>query len=74
MKGEVNYQAEEQTDRDYPVFPEEETQDSSHTGSDQYDDTLVFLDERRKKKVDETIESPERYVSRYHYDSKNLDS
>ena len=67
MKGELNYKAEVKTDGQYPVIPVDKTESGKNN------DTLVFLDDRRKKKIDETIDSPERYVSRYHYDSKNLD-
>ncbi len=73
MKGELNYKTEEKTGGEYPIIPVEETKDSSKTESDKKKDTLVFIDDRRKKKIDETINTPQRYVSRYHYDSKNLD-
>jgi hypothetical protein len=36
--------------------------------------SLVVLDYTPKKEVDETISSPDQYVSRYHYDTKNLDA
>lgn len=35
---------------------------------------LVVFEERPKKKVDETISSPDKYVSRYHYKTKDLDA
>ena len=35
---------------------------------------LVVLDYKPKKEIDETISSPARYVSRYHYDTRNLDA
>jgi hypothetical protein len=73
MKGELKYKAAEKTGGKYPVIPVEKTKDSSNNEIDNNNDTLVFLDDRRKKKIDETIDSPDRYVSRYHYDSKNLD-
>jgi hypothetical protein len=73
MKGDLNYKAAKKTGGKYPVIPVEKTKDSSNNEIDNNNDTLVFLDDRRKKKIDETIDSPDRYVSRYHYDSKNLD-
>ncbi|UCE55499.1 MAG: hypothetical protein JSV31_08670 [Desulfobacterales bacterium] len=35
---------------------------------------LVVFEERPKKKIDETISSPDKYVSRYHYKTKDLDA
>ena len=35
--------------------------------------TLILLEGKAKKKLDETINTPERYVSRFHYNSQNLD-
>jgi hypothetical protein len=35
---------------------------------------LVVLENKPKRKIDETISSPEKYVSRYHYETKNIDS
>ena len=67
MKGELKFKAAEKTDGQYPVIPVDKTESGKNN------ETLVFLNDRRKKKIDETIDSPERYVSRYHYDSKNLD-
>jgi hypothetical protein len=74
MKGELKYKTKEKTGEVYPVIPVEKSEDSSNVESDKNKDTLVFLEDRRKKQIDETIDSPERYVSRYHYDSKNLDN
>ena len=34
---------------------------------------LILLKDYAMKNVDETISEPERYVSRYHYSSKNID-
>ena len=36
--------------------------------------SLIFLGSRPKKKIDETISTPHHYVSRYHYETKNLGS
>ena len=32
----------------------------------------MFLVDRRKKKIDHTIMTPDKYVSRYHYDSQSM--
>ena len=34
--------------------------------------SLIFLESRSKKKIDETISTPQQYVSRYHYETKDL--
>jgi hypothetical protein len=36
--------------------------------------SLILLDSRPKKKIDETISTPQQYVSRYHYETKKLGS
>jgi hypothetical protein len=36
--------------------------------------SLILLGSRPKKKIDETISSPQHYVSRYHYETKALGS
>ena len=36
--------------------------------------SLIFLESRPKKKIDETISTPHQYVSRYHYQTKDLGS
>jgi hypothetical protein len=36
--------------------------------------SLILLEGRPKKKIDETISTPQQYVSRYHYETKNLGS
>ena len=35
--------------------------------------TLILLESKKEKNVDQTINSPERYVSRYQYNVKNVD-
>ncbi len=35
--------------------------------------TLILLKSKAKKNLDETINTPERYVSRFQYNSQNLD-
>jgi hypothetical protein len=39
-----------------------------------FDSRLILFDSRPKKKIDETISTPQQYVSRYHYETKNLGS
>jgi hypothetical protein len=34
--------------------------------------SLILLGSRPKKKIDETISTPQQYVSRYHYETKDL--
>ena len=36
--------------------------------------SLVVLDYRPKKQIDETISTAEKYVSRYHYDTRHIDA
>lgn len=36
--------------------------------------SLILLDYRPPKKIDETISTPHQYVSRYHYETKDLGS
>ena len=36
--------------------------------------SLILLDNRPRKKIDETISTPHQYVSRYHYETKDLGS
>ena len=36
--------------------------------------SLILLESRPQKKIDETISTPHQYVSRYHYETKDLGS
>lgn len=36
--------------------------------------SLILLEGRPAKKIDETISTPQQYVSRYHYETRNLGS
>ena len=36
--------------------------------------SLILFESRPKKKIDETISTPQQYVSRYHYQTKDLGS
>ena len=73
MKAELKRQEKESSGEEYPIIPLEDKKDSSKTAGEKSKDTLVFLVDRRKKKIDHTITTPDKYVSRYHYDSKNVD-
>jgi hypothetical protein len=35
--------------------------------------TLILLESKKGKNIDQTINTPERYVSRYQYNAKNID-
>ena len=73
MKGDLKYSANEKTVKEYPALPVEKSDDFDKIEDDSKSDTLVYLEDHRKKKIDETIDKPDRYLSRYHYDSENLD-
>jgi hypothetical protein len=79
MKGELIYKEEKKAGGEYEVAPVEEINGGSKVQNDnndknvKKDDTLVYLEDRRKKKIDETVDTPERYISRYHYDTTNID-
>jgi hypothetical protein len=79
MKGELIYKEEKKAGVEYAGAPVEEINGGSKVRNDnndknvKKDDTLVYLEDRRKKKIDETVDTPERYISRYHYDTTNID-
>jgi len=73
MKGERNRKEKESAGEERPIIPLEDKKHSSKSASDKSQDTLVLLFDRRKKKIDHTITTPDKYVSRYHYDSKSVD-
>jgi hypothetical protein len=73
MKGKLKRTEKELAGGENPIIPLEEKKESSKTEGEKSSDTLVFLEDRRKKKIDHTITTPDKYISRYHYDSKNLD-
>jgi hypothetical protein len=52
--------------------PEEITNLDIETGIVNEERSLILLESRPRKKIDETISSPHQYVSRYHYETKNL--
>ena len=78
MKGELICKEEEKNGAEYPVVPASEDNgggkiiNGSNDRNAKKEDTLVYLEDRRKKKIDETVDTPERYISRYHYDTKNM--
>ncbi|MGB5746821.1 MAG: hypothetical protein WBM69_07565 [Desulfobacterales bacterium] len=73
MKGKLNRKKKESAGEENPIIPLEDKKDSGKITGENSKDTLVFLVDRRKKKIDHTITTPDKYISRYHYDSKNLD-
>ena len=75
MKGEVNYKDKDEQTEDYSVVAAEECDHKTGGGSiDAEKNTLVFLNGKRKKQIDTTISTPDKYVSRFHYDTANLDA
>ena len=75
MKGELKRNEKDATGSEVasPLSPLEDKKDSAKSKDADVNDTLVFLVDRRKKKIDHTITTPDKYVSRFHYDTKNLD-
>ena len=74
MKGELKHQTEEKTVEEQAIGSVEKSKETSKNKDEQSCDTLVYLEDHRKNYLDETIDTPDKYVSRYHYDSRNLDS
>jgi len=72
MKGELNRQDKGHPGGKNPTIPLKEQKKSAKTEGAKSNNTLVFLEDRRKKKIDHTLATPDRYLSRYHYDSRNL--
>jgi hypothetical protein len=78
MKGKLIYTEEKKAGVEYAALPVEEIKSGGKVLNDKNDknvkkdDTLVYLEDRRKRKIDETVDTPERYISRYHYDTKNM--
>jgi hypothetical protein len=73
MKGKLNRKTVEKVGQERAVEPVEKSNDTGKIENERSSDTLVYLEDHRKRKVDETIDTPNKYLSRYHYDSKNLD-
>ncbi len=74
MKGKLNRKTEEKVGQEGAIVPVENSNDTGNIEDERGSDTLVYLEDHRKKQVDETIDTPNKYLSRYHYDSKNLDN
>jgi hypothetical protein len=71
MKGEVKYKDNDE----HTVVAAEERDHKTGAGSiDAETDTLVYLNGKRKKQIDTSISTPDKYVSRFHYDTANLDA
>lgn len=51
MQTELNYTEKKQLNEDHPVLPVEETHPEVSPEGPKANDTLVFLDERRKKRL-----------------------
>ena len=66
VRKEVNVELQKQTDTN-----KVSKSDSSSTSREQ---NLILLKGRGKKNIDNTISSPGKYVSRYHYATKNIDT
>jgi hypothetical protein len=73
MKAELNRKEKASTAEEYHNIPQVDKKDSGQPAGDPGKNTLVFLVDQRKKKIDHTITTPDKYVSRYHYDSKSVD-
>jgi hypothetical protein len=52
---------------------DETTQADKNTTVQTEEKKLILLEGRTKKNIDETISATEKYVSRFHYTSKNVD-
>ena len=74
MKGEAKYKDKDEHNEDYPVVVAEKG-DRKNENSVAFDENrLVFLNGKYQKKIDVTISTPDKYVSRFHYDQTNLDA
>ncbi len=71
MKGELN-RNEEKAGKERAVVPVEKPSDTVVIEDERGSDILVYLKDHRKKKIDESIDTPDKYLSWYHYESKNL--
>ena len=52
---------------------EESTCSGGYSAVKAEEKNLIVFKNNEKRNIDETISEPERYVSRYHYSSKNID-
>jgi len=74
MKGEAKYKDKAEQTEDYPVVVAEEGDQKTGESMEADKNRLVFLNGTHKKKIDTTISTPDKYVSRYHYDTTHLDA
>ena len=78
MKGDLKSNDTHFTEKKYQIVPVKKSQGKAEPAADsQADskkDTLVYLDQWTQKRIDETIDTPQKYISRYHWDSRNVDS
>ena len=51
----------------------ESNHDENDTTVNAEEKTLILLESKSEKNIDQTISTPERYVSRYQYNVKNID-
>ena len=72
MKGELNRKTEGKADEERAVVSVENPSDTVVIEDERGSDILVYLKDHRKKKIDESIDTPDKYLSWYHYESKNL--
>jgi hypothetical protein len=73
MKGELQYKETDLAKNKYQIVPAKATPGKAESAAAKKKDTLVYLDQWTQKRIDETIDSPQKYLSRYHWDSKNID-
>jgi len=73
MKGELLSKETNPGEKKYQIVPVPATQRKTQSATEKKNDTLVYLDPWTQKRIDETIDTPQKYISRYHWDSKNID-
>ena len=72
MKGELQHKETGLAKEKYQIVPVKASQGKAESTAPKKKNTLVYLDQWTKKRIDETIDTPQKYVSRYHWDSKNI--
>ena len=73
MKGELQTKEGDYTQKEYQIVPARRRPAKAAPANTKKTDTLVYLDQWTQKRIDETIDTPQKYISRYHWDSKNID-
>ena len=56
------------------IKPFEPTECRTETDIKKEEKILLLVDNKKKTKSDDTIVTPDKYVSRYHYNTKNIDA